>query len=154
MPFNQNIARLRTMLQGLSIPRLMMTGQLTGNRVNTIFEGRVLTTADSGALLQPNGGAQIWTLPPAASSKGCYFVFLSGIAGAHKIQTTGGETELFGAYTHNGGAFGTSYTRVQIDDKASLTHLVGSALGDTLRFYSNGTSWLVEGHSHAALTQA
>jgi len=154
MPYNQNIARLRSMLETFSIPRLMMTGLLTGNRKKVYQTTKVLTADDSGALLQPVSGIAVYTLPPAGNSEGVHFTFISGVAGAHVIKTDDLETTMYGAYTHNGGAFGTTYTRVASDDKASLTHLVGSSLGDTLHFYSNGTNWMVEGHSHAALTQA
>jgi hypothetical protein len=154
MPFNQNIDRLKKLLQDFAVPRIMMTGQLTGDRKKLYQTTKVLTVSDSGALLQPVSGIAVYTLPLAADSEGVHFTFISGVAGAHVIKTTGLESTMYGAYTHNGGAFGTTYTRVAIDDKASLTHLVGSSLGDTLHFYSNGTNWMVEGHSHAALTQA
>ena len=157
MAFNQNIARLKKMLENFAIPRLMMTGQLTGNRNKTYTDTKVLTVNDSGAVLSPTSSAQVYTLPAATDSTGCHFTFISGHSSAHVIKTTDSETTLFGAYVHNGGVFGSNsdaFRHVEIDDKKSLTHIVGSAIGDHLFFYCNGTQWIVEGMTHGAMVQA
>jgi hypothetical protein len=163
-----NIANIRRLLRDFTIPDVnpsridvagpvTITGELTGYRKAQYITTKVLTAEDSGAVMSPTSAAQIYTLPPAATSSGCHFEFLSGHSSAHKIQTTALAAELFGAYVHNGGLFGSdsdAFRHVEITAGKSLTHIAGSAIGDHLFFYCNGTQWIVEGMTHGALTIA
>ena len=157
MPFNPNKARLKSLLENAVMKKISMTGDLIGARKTTHTSTKVLAPGDSGAVMSPTSAAQVYTLPPVSLSEGCHFTFISGHSSAHIIKTTDEETTLFGAYVHNGGVFGANsdaFRHVEIDDKKSLTHIVGSAIGDHLFFYCNGTQWIVEGMTHGALTQA
>ena len=119
-----------------------------GERLNVITvtaTTKVLVAGDSGSrIVWAGGSAATVTLPAVAS--GLYFEIFAGTAQAHVLN--GGASAMSGvAYDNtNSSTFaGTPVgQRLAINGGTSIT-LANAAIGDSVRVWSDGTSWFVKG---------
>jgi hypothetical protein len=114
-------------------------------------ETKVLTAADSGALVYLGGGGVATATLPAVAA-GLNFRFYVTSAQVHIIN--GGASVIQGSYLHSSNKTGGSSTHVAITNKSSLTlHSSHPAIGDFINLSCNGTNWYADGIVNNALTQ-
>ena len=147
--------RLEYLVERLARELDMSSSSITGlgNPVVSIIGSgttRVLTGADSGAIVRMGGSnASTATLPAAVA--GLNFRFVAATEHAHVIN--GGATKIQGGYHHNTNA--ATVARVAVVDRSSLAlHSSNAKIGDTLDMWCDGTNWYVSGIVNNAITQS
>ena len=112
-------------------------------------ETKVLTAADSGALVYLGGGGVATATLPAVAA-GLNFRFYVTSAQVHIIN--GGATKIQGSYMHSSNK-GT-HAHVAIADKSSLTlNSSNPAIGDFINLSCDGTNWYADGIVNNVITQ-
>jgi len=141
----ENLKRELSMNQSTMKGALQQVVSLTGAGAT-----KTLTADDTGAIVKM-GGSNASTVTLPAVSAGLKFRFVAVTAFAHVIN--GGSSVIEGGYHHNTNA--ATVARVAILNKSSLTlHASNFKIGDTLEFWSDGTSWYVSGIVNDVITQA
>ena len=127
---------------------LMSGGVLSGDKKSIVTVGRVLTAADSGAILLPGGMAQTFTLPAPAA--GVYFKMYASTAVAHKLQVSTGLIYGNAINTNNEQAEIAEGQKVQ----AATAVAFGAALqtGDFMEIVSDGSNWFLHAVTNDPLT--
>ena len=148
------VNRIEFLLENLRRELDMVQSTLKGLNTDVVSLGgsgatKVLTAADSGAIVKMGGSdASTVTLPAAA--EGLKFRFVATTAHAHVIN--GGASSIQGGYHHNTNA--ATVARVAVSNKSSLTlHNSNAAQGDTLEMWCDGTDWHVSGIVNDVITQ-
>jgi hypothetical protein len=149
------LARTQALIEGLKRELQMNQSTMKGALQQVVSltgagATKVLTADDSGAIVKM-GGSNASTVTLPAVSAGLKFRFVAVTAFAHVIN--GGSNVVEGGYHHN--TNGATVARVAIVNKSTLTlHNSNSAIADTLEFWSDGTSWYVNGIVNDIITQA
>jgi hypothetical protein len=149
------LARTQALIEGLKRELQMNQSTMKGALQQVVSltgagATKVLTADDSGAIVKM-GGSNASTVTLPAVSAGLKFRFVAVTAFAHVIN--GGSSVVEGGYHHN--TNGATVARVAIVNKSTLTlHNSNSAIADTLEFWSDGTSWYVNGIVNDIITQA
>ena len=111
-------------------------------------ETKVLTAADSGALVYL-GGAGVATATLPAVAAGLNFRFYSTSAQAHIIN--GGASKIQGSYMHS--ANKGTHAHVAIADTSSLELATNPAIGDFINLSCDGNNWYADGIVNNVISQ-
>lgn len=125
-----------------------LSGVVSGTKMKVITAGRVLTAADSGAVLIPEGGAQTFTLP--APEAGLNFKMYAGIDEPHKLQVNGGK--IFGIAININNAQLEMAEGQAVYDKTAVAFGVAQQVGDFMEVVCNGTNWFLHAVTNDPLT--
>ena len=123
--------------------------QLAGATYNVIKAGRVLTAADSGAILIPGGAAQTFTLPTAAA--GLYFKMYAGTAAAHKLQVSNGA-KIYGNAININNQIAASAEGQQVTNATAVAFGVALQTGDFMEVVCDGYNWFLHAVTNDPLT--
>ena len=138
--------RAVNLLRKMAVPVLHNAANpLKGTRLDIITvsaTSKTLTAAESGArVVWAGGSAATVTLPSVAS--GLYFEVFASTAQAHVLN--GGDSVMSGvAYDNSNDSDDANIDRLAINAGSSIT-LANAAIGDSVRVWSDGTSWFVKG---------
>lgn len=126
-----------------------LSGVLSGIKQSVITVGRVLTAADSGAILIPGGSAQTFTLPAPAA--GLCFKMYAGTAVAHKLQVSGGA-KIYGVAINVNNEIAASAEGQKVDNKSAVAFGTAFQTGDFMEVVSDGTNWFLHAVTNDPLT--
>jgi hypothetical protein len=120
---------------------VVITGELSGQKKNTIVSTATLSLSDSGAVILASGSsAQTYTLPTIATAAGFNVTFHAASPHAHVI--TGSNIQ--GALYHN--TNGTTLARQAVSNRGNITlNSTNPAIGDYMTIICDGTNYYVHG---------
>ena len=129
---------------------LVMTGVTqTGMLKQVITTGRVLTAADSGAILMPNGTAQTFTLPSPLA--GLHFKMYATTALAHKLQV-GASGKIYGNAININNGQAEKAEGQQVDNKSAVAFGPAFQTGDFMEVVCDGNNWFLHAVTNDPLT--
>ena len=109
---------------------------------------RVLTAADSGALVYLGGGGVATATLPAVAA-GLNFRFYATSAQVHIVN--GGAGVIQGSFHHN--TNGSTMARVAVVNATTLAlHSANPLIGDKFELSCNGTNWYLSGITNHTLS--
>ena len=129
---------------------LTMTGVTqSGMLRKVITAGRVLTSADSGALLLPNGAAQTFTLPSPLA--GLHFKMYATTAAAHKLQV-GASGKIYGNAINTNNEQAEIAEGQKVDNKSAVAFGAALQTGDFMEVVCDGNNWFLHAVTNDPLT--
>ena len=127
----------------------MSGGVLSGDKKSVISTGRILTAADSGALILADGGsAQTFTLPSPAA--GVYFKMYAAGAFTHKLQVSTGL--IYGNAINTNNQQSEKAEGQKVEAATAVAFGVALQTGDFMEIVSNGVNWFLHAVTNDPLT--
>jgi hypothetical protein len=120
-------------------------GSLSGHKRVVLDKGAdyTLTVADSGKIITlSEAGVTTITLPSVSASKGCNFSIVTHTAQNHIVAAASAIMSMVSA----------NATATEYDHAFTSAELSAGAIGDRFEISSDGTFWVVNAFTNAAVT--
>ncbi len=126
-----------------------ISGEIAGQKKNIITSSKVLTLADSGAVIIASGStAQTFTLPSISGSNGFSVTFHAASQHAHVI--TGSNMQ--GALYHNSNTINNLSRNLLTNAERIVLNSTNPRIGDYITIVSDGSQYYIFGWLNAGAT--